>query len=789
MSWKLKHPNWYLSEINELSSSNIYNEKYQTFNKILVSSGELVIRRKIFTKYPILIIYPKATPFKPPKIYILNELLSSKEVELISNEDQQKFYEIIGNKKKLIYRRHQMSDGEICFIESDNLYNNSPHIFNISDILKRIIKWIIGIESDDIPNDNNEVEFFAHFPEKTYELNILLPKIFYNSLIDNGEFYLFKFPRSYDEGKNTFVGVVIRGTKLGVAMLPQKDSIFGILADSKFENLLDLITKNEKLKKEKEQKIIIEGSWWNINFEPTPFSDIRELFKLLSNNEDESLRLIYQSQFYNDIFYQSDLAYFGLRFKNRKGLFEWIIFQLRRNGTNPQSVVKKLDKEDILNNLTNYSVKVIKTNEFTDDSYHLRNKNRANREILRNKGISLIGCGALGSEIADCLGKAGIGELNFIDNQFMEPNNPIRHLCGLETIGQPKVDAVAMNVFEHNPFIFLAINKSQIDVYNFNINQYVKEKEIGISSIADDNTESFLNEQAVINRKTIFYSRVLRGGKVGRIFRVVPGIDACFRCLLQYKLEGSEIFFDVPEDEDYPTILNECNNPIRPASAADIKLIASISSRILVDYLQSGNKDFNHWIYYSESFGKITIREDELMSIRKTFIPPHPNCPLCSIAEKIKVRILKDVFEFMRKQVIDSRNIETGGILIGFKGKNNYVYVCKATGPGPNAKRTENWFERDIEYCQKILNKEYEKYGKRGIYIGEWHCHPSKSNIPSNRDLLSLTEIAESENYLIDEPIMLIFSNEPDLSCTTHPMGKIYYKTEYEIITGDRNEV
>lgn len=787
MSWKLKYPCWYKEEINKLCSSSIYKEKHRKFEKILVSTGELLIRAKNFKKYPILIVYPKITPFKPPKIYILNKLLNNDEVESISKQDQNKFDKIIHKKKKLIYRRHQMSDGELCFIESDNIYNNKPEIFQISDILDRVRKWLIGIEIGKIPNDNAEVEFFYHFPFKTNDLNILLPQIFYNPNLLSGEFYLHKFNTVQERvlNKRTYVGVQIVGQlETGLSAEPITDEMFSNVVNTKFAQSLDYILKKDMLDDAIKKEEVIEGSWWDINQEPQPFGDTEDFLKFLHSISDEAIKVFYSSQVFKNLSKYST-GYIGFRFRNRRGDLEWIIFRLIKKENAPFILNPSID--ETIEILKNYSLQIVKTDLFSDKQHHIRNFKRANRDILSEQAISIIGCGALGSEISDCLGKAGLGKLIFIDNQNIEPGNPIRHLCGLERLYYPKSIAVGMNIFDHNPFI--DVEQLFKDITDININDYVINNGIAVSSLANDNIEAYLNEQAIINNKTIFYSRVLRGGKVGRIFRVIPGVDACFKCLHQYKSEGNNLFMDIPEDTQYPTILNECNNPIRPASAADIKLIASITSRIIIDYLQSSNNNYNHWIFSSESFDKFVIKEDELMSVLNLFIPPHPDCPICCIKEKIKVRILKQVYEFMKNEVVQTKNIETGGVLVGFKGKNNCIYICNATGPGPKAVRTEIGFERDIEYCQKILNEEYQKYRNRSIYLGEWHCHPSGSNCPSNRDLMSLSEIAEAENYLVDEPIMLIFSTDLKLNCTVHPIGKRYYETDFEIIEGDRNKI
>ncbi len=119
--------------------------------------------------------------------------------------------------------------------------------------------------------------------------------------------------------------------------------------------------------------------------------------------------------------------------------------------------------------------------------------------------------------------------------------------------------------------------------------------------------------------------------------------------------------------------------------------------------------------------------------------------------------------------------------MIGYKDKTGAVCVETASGPGPKAIKETARFSRDVEYCQNMVNESYRKYGDKGLYVGEWHYHPSSDNKPSNLDLLSLTEIAEQKEYVLDKPIMIIFSNKLELSCTVHPFSKIYYLAAFTV--------
>jgi molybdopterin/thiamine biosynthesis adenylyltransferase len=63
-------------------------------------------------------------------------------------------------------------------------------------------------------------------------------------------------------------------------------------------------------------------------------------------------------------------------------------------------------------------------------------------EELANKSVAIIGCGAVGSHVADLLYRDGIRHLNLADGQLLRPGNVIRHLAPPSLVGLPKAEAV-----------------------------------------------------------------------------------------------------------------------------------------------------------------------------------------------------------------------------------------------------------------------------------------------------------------------------------------------------------
>lgn len=123
-----------------------------------------------------------------------------------------------------------------------------------------------------------------------------------------------------------------------------------------------------------------------------------------------------------------------------------------------------------------------------------------------------------------------------------------------------------------------------------------------------------------------------------------------------------------------------------------------------------------------------------------------PAVRLCLSSES-RATIEREVAEF-------SRQLETGGILIGHTETTGLIRVTKATGPGPNAIHEASHFLRDTEYCAKILRRCYEETG--ADYVGEWHSHVGRLSHPSGGDLVTLSGIMSDPDYDFEVFAMVI---------------------------------
>ncbi len=625
--WYKRHPKILERESSELSSNSNYQELWQLKENLFISAGNIVVRTKEKkNKYPILFIYQKSTPYSLPLVFLLKKPIPQEiGIRIAKSHKIIDTYKLFDNYVQFYYFRHQNKDGSLCLLNSDNLGDDDIVSFSASQIIERIRFWFQCYENNTFPPELPVVEFFAHSPNSSQNFKILYREQFFNETITNGEFYLRKI-RDFPAFRNIFIGFLIEGLNFkGIRSIPQiSEHDFSLLPEG-ISNIEDFYTKERIIQQSIDKEELIKGVWWDVEIEPKPIKEKSGIAMLISpENPSEGYKKLF-SKIGDKVKKVETPIILGFRFKNRQKKQEWVFIELKKLDNTFPALIGSVNDSELEEQLDAYEILIIESEEFTDIHYHRRNKGRIERSITKSKNISIIGCGALGSEIADTMCKAGIGSIKLIDNQEFKAHNAIRHVLGIENYGFPKSFALEYHLKQHNPFI--KTTHSFENILNVSIEEYLPNSYLGISSISDDNIEGFLNEQALYNDKIIFYARSLRGGKAGRIFRVIPGVDACKNCLSIYKKENVK-FPIVEEDSDLPTINNECNNPIRPASAADLKLLSSLTSQIIIDFIQNPNYEANHWVWSTEKNIPSKQNSYGMPQLFSYKLKPHEKCSL-----------------------------------------------------------------------------------------------------------------------------------------------------------------
>lgn len=157
----------------------------------------------------------------------------------------------------------------------------------------------------------------------------------------------------------------------------------------------------------------------------------------------------------------------------------------------------------------------------------------AGQRRLADARVLLIGCGALGSTIAEQLARGGVGYIRLVDRDLVEWTNLQRQTLFDESHARamtPKAVAAAQRLGQINSQI--ALDPVVIDIDSGNIAPLIDTPRGRVDLILDGTDNAALrflvNDLAVHERLPWVYGAVL--GMEGRVMPVLPG-EACLRCL------------------------------------------------------------------------------------------------------------------------------------------------------------------------------------------------------------------------------------------------------------------
>lgn len=149
---------------------------------------------------------------------------------------------------------------------------------------------------------------------------------------------------------------------------------------------------------------------------------------------------------------------------------------------------------------------------------------------IRGSSVLLVGCGALGSNIANNLVRAGVGKLTIVDRDFIELNNLQRQLLfDEEDVAKslPKAVAAAEKLRKINSQV--EVVPMVVDFNPRNAGGLVREVDLVLDGTDNFETRYLINDACVELGKPWVYGGVLAA--YGVSMTIVPHETACLRCI------------------------------------------------------------------------------------------------------------------------------------------------------------------------------------------------------------------------------------------------------------------
>src|SRR5262245_21172953 len=153
------------------------------------------------------------------------------------------------------------------------------------------------------------------------------------------------------------------------------------------------------------------------------------------------------------------------------------------------------------------------------------------QQRLKSSRVTLCGCGALGTVLANALVRAGVGFLRVVDRDFIETHNLQRQVLFDEsdvTANLPKAEAASRKLRLINSDV--PIEPVVADIDRTNILDLVKDADLILDGTDNFEVRYLINDAAVKLGKPWVYGGCI--GSHGQTMTILPGDTPCLRCVI-----------------------------------------------------------------------------------------------------------------------------------------------------------------------------------------------------------------------------------------------------------------
>ncbi|MFQ5413862.1 MAG: ThiF family adenylyltransferase [Phycisphaerae bacterium] len=220
--------------------------------------------------------------------------------------------------------------------------------------------------------------------------------------------------------------------------------------------------------------------------------------------------------------------------------------------------------------------------------------------------VVLVGCGALGTVLADTLVRAGVGHVRICDRDFIERNNLQRQVLFDEddiAAGRPKAEAAAARLARINPDV--TVEARVVDVNPTNIEHLADRADALLDGTDNFETRFLINDYAVKTDVPWIYGAVI--GASGLCMAILPHDTPCLRC----------VFEEAPPPEMNPTC--DTAGVIGPA----VHVVAGLQAVEAIKLLSGRRDDINRHLT------SIDVWTGRVMQLNVQRAYDDGDCPCC----------------------------------------------------------------------------------------------------------------------------------------------------------------
>ena len=257
---------------------------------------------------------------------------------------------------------------------------------------------------------------------------------------------------------------------------------------------------------------------------------------------------------------------------------------------------------------------------------------------LRDKAVTIVGCGALGSQIALQLAALGLGRIHLVDPDSLSADNVHRHVLGLPGMGMNKAVALATWLGIQYPHQEVAARPSRLESVLKEDSGFILGVDLIVFALGEETLERRLNS-ILGSAKPRVHSWLEPLGVGGHVLlTAMPGSLGCFECLFSPEEGAANASSFVASGQDIRRSLAGCAGTFSPFSQLDVVRTAveaaTLAGRVLLK--QQSENALVSWRGDAPEFAGAGLRLSErggrISTGEVVRLSPYAriDCPVCS---------------------------------------------------------------------------------------------------------------------------------------------------------------
>ncbi len=369
-----------------------------------------------------------------------------------------------------------------------------------------------------------------------------------------------------------------------------------------------------------------------------------------------------------------------------------------------------------------------------------------------SSSIVLAGCGSLGSKIGMHLGRAGFGQLAFVDDDWISPHNMARHALLVKDFSGIVSKAQLMQV------AFAELSHANCQVYEGDFTTILRD-ETDFKSIGCHEAHLIIDATASLKVLTAETVSPLLDAVPGRLVRVLMyGQGRCTAIFVEGRSRSCRIddltaaFFDacrknpqlrqaIGGDTSDPVRLlvgDNCSSMTTPMPDSVVSRSAAMAGMCIERLLRDGAPEAGLLCFGITDKSGIGVTWQEITIGRTEVLG-------CSLGSGWTIRVPQWVAQDIEAEARRWPGIETGGALIGHLNEaTQTIVIGDIIDAPPDSVRTAARFVLGTEGLVPALSKAHEDSLGHLHFVGTWHSHPmgGAHSLIDRATLARLAEIA-----------------------------------------------